>query len=275
MKKLLTIIMAFLLFLPLTGFTDVHSTARQVVGGKVQEVVELKYSNEDLAALNTTPQLMNEYLSTFVTPTVKTNLINIITENTYSLFDDALAVLKKIGVSVDNTISSDGGKITVNIVYQTAEIWNVFCEDIIQNTENITQTSFFLKTYKTVMPVKLSSLTVGGQTQSVQSVVYEQVQNLIIQQFPLAQSLFTSQFNYTYATSNTRLHSNADNISIDTYGYTTHTWHFEDNLNNQIELWQVRANAVTWYLLALGTTLVFGISLWLIAKRKPKAIEPY
>lgn len=275
MKKLLTIIMAFLLFLPLTGFTDVHSTARQVVGGKVQEVVELKYSNEDLAALNTTPQLMNEYLSTFVTPTVKTNLINIITENTYNLFDDALTVLKKIGVSVENTISSQGGIITINIVYQTAEIWNVFCEDIIQNTENITQTSFFLKTYKTVMPVKLSSLTVGGQIQSVQSVVYEQVQNLIIQQFPLAQSLFTSQFNYTYATSNTRLHSNADNISIDTYGYTAHTWHFGDDINNQIELWQVRANAVTWYLLALGITLVFGISLWLIAKRKPKAIEPY
>ena len=275
MKKLLTIIMAFLLFLPLTGFTDVHSTARQVVGGKVQEVVELKYSNEDLTALNTTPQAMNTYLSTFVTPTVKTNLINIITQNSYNLFTDPLDVLKKIGVSAENTISSQGGIITVNIVYQTAEIWNAFCENVIQNTENITETSFFLKTYKTVMPIKLTAFNVDGQTKNLQSVVYEEVQNLIIQQFPLAQNLFTSQFNYTYATSNTRLHSNADNISIDTYGYTTHTWHFEDNLNNQIEIWQVRANAVTWYLLALGTTLIFGISLWLIAKRKPKAIEPY
>ena len=269
MKKLLTIFLALLLFLPLTGFTSTNLTARVVANGAVQEVVEFGYTTEDFAALNTTASDMENYLSTVVAVNVKANLINVISQEAHSLFDDATSVLKQIGVSAETAISSQGGNLKFTVVYQTNAIWNSFCKNAISQTIKENTTSCFLKTYKTIMPIKLSSFNVNGQQVSLQTLLQNQVQAQMRNQFPFAENLFSQQFEYSFCTNQSRLHTNANSCGKDEYGFNCFTWQFNDAQTAQIEIWQVRANATTWYILALALTGGFAVVVWLISKKQP------
>lgn len=259
--------MPMLLIAPLfMGFSSNTAVARVFPSGAVQEVVELSYTNSSLETAGISVSDMNTYLETVVTESIKTTLATNIKDEAFKLWDNPMPILEQISVSTETTISAIGGSVLASVKFNTTEIWNKFCQGVTSQATNTTKTTFFLKTFTTEMPIKLSEY--NGQT------VYEIVNNLtntlLNQNFGLSENLLSADFRYAYATNQPRLHSNADEKAKDTYGLNVHIWQIQDNQPTLITLWQVRANAVSWYLLALGLTGVFALVLWQWSKKKPQ-----
>ena len=72
------------------------------------------------------------------------------------------------------------------------------------------------------------------------------------------------EMTYSYVTTNTRLHSDADEV-YSTYSGTVHAWHLtEENFDKQIEFYTVSANRTVWYLLSLDLVFMF-LAIYLVA----------
>ncbi len=68
---------------------------------------------------------------------------------------------------------------------------------------------------------------------------------------------------YSYLTTSSRLHSDADQVAKTNEG-TIHTWRInKENQNRMIELYSLRANPMVWYILALTICFVF-VAIYLI-----------
>ena len=78
-----------------------------------------------------------------------------------------------------------------------------------------------------------------------------------IQKFP------DFEMTYSYLTTSSRLHSDADQVAKTNEG-TIHTWRInKENQNRMIELYSLRANPMVWYILALTICFVF-VAIYLI-----------
>ena len=78
-----------------------------------------------------------------------------------------------------------------------------------------------------------------------------------IQKFP------DFEMTYSYLTTSSRLHSDADQVAKTNEGII-HTWRInKENQNRMIELYSLRANPMVWYILALTICFVF-VAIYLI-----------
>lgn len=84
------------------------------------------------------------------------------------------------------------------------------------------------------------------------------------------------QFNYVYIVPTARLHSNADEI-IQDGNYYYHVWKINTNTLNEnsnsiikIEYWTISANRVTWYILAIGISIIVITIIYFVGKSKEK-----
>ena len=87
-----------------------------------------------------------------------------------------------------------------------------------------------------------------------------------IQKFP------DFEMTYSYLTTNTRLHSDADQV-VKTNEGTIHTWTInKDNQNKMLEFYSLRANPMVWYILALTICFVFVAIYLIIIYFKKKSV---
>lgn len=256
MKKLLAFMIVLCLWVPLCAFKDVTSGALIGYDGSVNEVVTIKYSSEDAEKLD---------LSFNELHTAVLQITNSIQSNLQAKFQNRVKTEAKL---VEDNI----GQFAVNITYETKDEWDSFCQDVIDKAEETTETSFFIKNYVTKMPVKLSTITYNQQELSLVEYVNMLFNQRLSQKLDIVfpQTVLSTKYSYVYATNIVRLHSDAKETEYNpNNGLTYYLWEFDiGEPSPQITFWQTRANAVSWYCLALGLTAVLGVTLFVCTKSK-------
>lgn len=84
-------------------------------------------------------------------------------------------------------------------------------------------------------------------------------------------TLVDVDFTYSYTTSSSKVSSNADRIYYTASGLKVHEWNVPaDNYSMEIEFYEYRIVALWWYVLGLGLTGLFIVSLLIYNKIKQK-----
>ena len=267
MKKLITLLLAFCLWVPLAGFSSVTSGTVMYASGQVKEVVSITISQADAdAAGKTLAQMVDAVQS--VMPMVKLdvqeafkNKLNNDPEVNKAGFQNA--------ITIDATLQQDAGAAQVGLVitYKTRAHWQYFCNT--EEIKTITKSNLFVTNAITTSPLRFAIFDDNGTPKTTLEYVYNNLTTRLEDYLGDIQNVLSAEYAYTYALKANRLHSDADLVEFENAsGLTYYTWKFAFTDNPQITFWQTRANVISWYVLALAITGVLGIVLWQVAKNK-------
>lgn len=257
MKKLFAVLLIFSFWIPLSGFSGTTSATVIYSSGPVKEVVSFTISAEDAQNAGTNLQILGGALQTIM-PIIKLELLE--------RFDQSA------DVSVEGTLqpNSNGYEAGFVLTFASFELWKTFCQT--EAISSVTQDGLFTKTTVTQSPPRL---TFVEDDKTAFQFVYESLLQKLSALVQNPNALVSQDFTYTYALKAVRLHSDADLIEVDPKtNYTYHTWQIAFDEEETITFWQVRANVISWYILALVITAGVGLTLWFISKNKnPKIAE--
>lgn len=273
MKKLFLLCLMFCLWPSLCGFTNTSAGTIMYSNGAVVEVVSIKYTEEDAQKIGQTFAQLDAKMKSIVEHeklAVKSKIIEkLATTATPQTFAQTINV--EAGVTEANGYSS----LSVVVTFMDKYVWNIFQEDVLALTTNTLDETLFLKTYTSVMPLRLSTFGTGQEKQNLYDFVLNDVCTRLEIFFGDISTLFAGQYSYTYATSVKRLHTDADLVETDPEtNLMYYTWNFSGDQDAYITIWQVRANAVSWYVLALILTAGFGLGLWIASRNKQAKDRP-
>jgi hypothetical protein len=259
-KKLLTIFILVISILAFSGCADANYSVSIYDNGRIVETfyVELNQSAIELAGYNY-QEVQNEILGKF--EAVRNNLIN-----SFNLSNNNLTILQKNQIRAGiRTPSIENNLIGVSFVfdevepYSGYEVYKLFyqIEDDGNDEDNATVEEFIL----------FKKITTTSQT------VFQNLENATLTTELLAYfsdpqngnidfTLNDVNFRYAYATSSTKLYSNADKVYKTSSGLKVHEWVVpSNNVNMEIEFYEYQIVSTWWYILALGLTVffVFGV----------------
>lgn len=268
MKKLFSLCLMLCLWPLFCGFTNSAGTI-MYSSGAVVEVVSIKYTEEDaenlgqsFLALDTKMKSIAE-LEKFA---VKAKIIEKLA-STQTL--DAQTAGETITVDAGVTEGNGFGTLSVVVTFLDKDVWSAFQEDVTNAITSTTTETLFLKTYTNVLPLRLTTFNNGQEKQNLFEFVLDDVSQRLEADFGDISAIVTGEYSYTYATSVKRLHTDADVVEkAYNSNLVYYTWNFQGDEDAVITIWQVRANAVSWYVLALALTAGFGAVLWLVSRKK-------
>lgn len=274
MKKLFSLCLMLCLWPLVCGFTNSAGTV-MYSSGAVVEVVSIKYTEEDAQKIGQTFSVLDAKMKSIADLekfAVKSKIIEKLAASP-SLNPQTAA--ETISVDAGVTAGNDFATLSVIVTFTDKDVWGVFQEDVAKSTTNTLEETLFLKTYTTVMPLRLSTFDNGTEKQNLYDFVVSDVKTRLKSSFVGVDTLFTGEYSYTYASSVKRLHTDADVVETaqDT-NLTYYTWNFSGDEDAIITIWQVRANAVSWYVLALVLTAGFGLGLWIASRKKQSKSVP-
>ena len=271
MKKLFSLCLLLCLWIPLCAFTSVTTGTIMYKSGAVCEVVSIKYTEDDAEKLGQTFSALDSRFKSLAQVeefAVKSKLLDHLgTMQNINLQD----VAEKISVEVGVIDGSGFGTFSVVITYENQEVWALFQKEVKEATTTTLEETLFIKKYTITSPVRLAVYDNFGQKQNLYQFVLSDIKSRLSAFYGNVDSMFDGEYSYTYASSIARLHTDADTVetSLDT-NLVYYTWNFNDSEDAIITLWQLRANATTWYVLALVLTAGFGFGLWIASKKKTK-----
>ena len=267
MKKLITLLLVFCLWVPLAGFTSVSSGAIMYTNGQVKEVISITISSLDAAAVGKTLEQLTDAVQS-VMPMVKLD-VQTAFQNKVNNDPDIDKITFQNAITIDATLQQDEGAAQVGLVitYKTRAHWQYFC-----NTEAIetqTKSNLFITNTITTSPLRLAIFDDNGSQKNTLQFVYDNLTMRLENYVGDIENIMSTKYVFTYALKANRLHSDADLVEHDTAsGLTYYTWQFAFTDTPQITFWQTRANVISWYVLALVITGGLGLVLWFVAKNK-------
>lgn len=165
---------------------------------------------------------------------------------------------------------AEGGdnQIMVYTIYYSPAIFNLFNETML-GLENLDyyHNGDVIKTEKNLFSIKY----VTSEALNCYSAIRNGDYNNIISQFT---TLFGGQFSIKdveftqiFASPDTNLRSNANNTAVE-QGVKFHEWNIDPNhLDFSLQFYKLRANEITWYILALVLTLIVGVVVIMLYRK--------
>lgn len=266
MKKLIIFLAVMCLIVPCFGFKDVSSATLVASSGSVREAVVIKYNQQDAALAGATFAHFDQCMEV-TSQKLKIVLEQKIAQRLQALPNiNALQVALQVNVATAIEQTTDGAQLTVMLNFGSKKVWDYFRDTQSQTT---TQGSLFTTTTTTTSKLLMASFADGLEQKTTVQYVFEFTLASLEQAGLNVISLAAPEYSFSYVSTTKRLHSNATSIRQDAKtGYIYHMWNCTFQSEPMLTLWQVRANYITWYLLALGLTAVFGAAIWLYAMSK-------
>lgn len=269
MKKLFCLIVCFLVWLPCTGFTSQFSGTVMSLGGQVHEVVVLEFDEGTATRLGTSLsdlELKMQTISSLLEPVILGVLAQEISLKTGQ---DALVIAGAISVDA-SIVVGETSNLSVVVGYSKRSLWDALQTEILTDATTKTTNTFFTKTTTQTSRLRLSEFQSG----TVKVNLFDFIQQFTLSRlngfYGTSANLNAENYSFSFATTSSRLHSNADEIETNASGVKFHTWNLV-SADATMTIWEVRANVVNWYITALGLTAVFGAGLWLVGHfKKPK-----
>ena len=274
MKKLITLLLAFCLWVPLAGFSSVTSGTVMYTNGQVKEVVSITISSLDAQAVGKTLEQLTDAVQS-VMPMVKLD-VQTAFQNKVNNDPDIDKTEFQNAITIDATLNQDEGAAQVGLVitYNTRAHFQYFCNT--EEIETTTKSNLFITNYITTSPLRFAIFDDDGTPKNTLQFVYDNLTTRLEGYVGDIENIMSAEYTYTYALKANRVHSDADLVEYDSAsGLTYYTWEFAFTDTPQITFWQTRANVISWYVLALAITGGLGLVLWLVAKnKKPPEEKP-
>lgn len=274
MKKLFSLFLMLCLWVPLCGFTSASTASILYSSGVAIEAVNIRYSQEDAQKIGQTFESLDlkmKIVSGALELAVKAQILEKLA-NTPNV--NVQETAEKISVDAGVADGGDFSTLSVVITYANRDVYDIFLEDVKAQTTTTLKETLFLRTYTTTSPVRVSVFENLGQKQNLYEFVLADVKSRLESYFGSVDTLFNGEYSYTYATSVARLHTDADLVEIDPEtNLKYYTWDFSADEDSSITIWQIRPNAVSWYVLALLLTAGFGGGLWLYTRKKKQKTQ--
>lgn len=267
-KSMLSLIMVLLCTIMLCGCAQVDYSRFIDKTGQITDriVVEIddkamKYctlSKQDLYR-NVTNDLENYYIQPIE------DFVSSYVSNPYIVLENRVEIQNGIHTNVEIL----GSKIVAEVVFQSNRIFNIYYDTITDSDDDQEQDvefreGTFVNKYVTTSTNAFAIL----QTDTLKNII-SKYKNYFVGHYDLKDVILTQ----VYASPNTEIHSNADEIET-TQGIKMHQWTIDSsNLDFQLEFYTVSPHTVTWYILALVVTFGVTFAVWGMIVRKKSSKE--
>lgn len=278
MKKFLMFAVMLIIGLPLFGFNlDYGITLHK--NGTVIEYVTIYCKDEVLEDLNISQSEFNQVLLSACDSSIPNNIL----EELKNLFLDKINSDSELSAEEKQKLKSFyftarllENKFFLSINYSSVEIWKYFCS---QDNEPVQEFNYNFLTYDVISTIKpkISTFVIDESTVTMPQFIFNLLSEKISDEFgeEILTALGSPEYEYSYVTTKRRIHSNADETFYNN-GLWYHSWNIESLNDSIIKIYTTYANAVVWYLLALGLTGIFMLVVFLKSKndmRKKKEPE--
>lgn len=257
MKKFKKIIMLVVTFFSLSillcGCSQVSFLIVQSSNGQVAQTLQVELNQEKMEQYSVDYNVFSQK--------VKLVLQNVFLEQKQRFFDreDVSDVVKnQVWEDVKTSVTKVNNTIRAEISFKNATDYNLFYG--IDTSQSSAQTFVKQGVFYNVVTTKTFTKFYNYQ----QDPIYQNAINELMQDLPqeFADEQENISYLYCYAVpSNSKLKSNA-NYVYSTNGFAVHAWKVEANeLDKQIEFYQILVKPVAWYVLAIVLTLILLIIL--------------
>ena len=273
MKKLLILLLGFLIYIPLTGFTNIEYGSSNNSNSTISEFVTLQQSTDGLAELGVNQEIFDEFLKNVANQLkilIDFSLKNQVnTDNSLTL--ESKQKLLNNGFVVYASVTEH--KLIVNVQFANSSFRDYFCGDDAYSNVVLEEKFFVINRVVTMKP-SVVKININEDIISLPEAVYNYVNNMALNEFGTsALKVFQNpQYEYSLITSLHRIHSNASYISYDN-GYYYHTWIVGNVDDLIIKTYTTHANTIIWYLSAVVLTLIFALILWGVSLLKNKKLK--
>lgn len=268
MKKFLMFAVMLVISLPLFGF-NLDYGAITNKNGTVVEYVSVYCKDKVLEDLDISQSQFNQVLLSACDSSIPNNVL----EKLKNLFLNKIDSDTELNAEAKQKLKSFyfsakllENKFFLSINYSSVEIWKYFCS---QGDEPTQEFSYHFLTYDVISTIKpkISTFVVDENVLTMPQFVFNLLSEKISEEFggEALTALGSPEYEYSYVTTKRRVHSNADETFYND-GFWYHSWSIESLDDSIIKIYTTYANAVVWYLLALGLTGIFMLVVVLKSK---------
>lgn len=278
MKKLFLALIMVGFWTISSGFSSVAIGSITYPTGKVVEMVTYNYTQETADAFGKTITELETDLAE-LQDVIVTSLKGLICgeiEANQDLSEAQKEDIEKKHIGIGNHVNN--GEFSIYVSFSSQTVWNLLCGDVLDSVVKKTETELFTTTTYNIMNLRLAKYPFNSERAYMFDIISAKLEaGLVLKGYsPIALSeAMPGTFNYSYATTSKRLHSNANQpMSVDSRNSIYyHTWTFTSTDDATIKIWQTRPNVVAWYVLALVLTALFAIVFSIIAYKNEKSYQ--
>lgn len=185
--------------------------------------------------------------------------------NPYIVLENRMTVQDGIHTNVEIL----GSKIVAEVVFKSTEVFNIYYDTITDSDDDAEQEVEFREgTFVNKYVTSSTNAFAVLQTDALKTII-NKYKNYFVGHYDLKDVTLTQ----VYASPNTDIHSNADEVET-TQGIKMHQWTIDSsNLDFQLEFYTVSPHTATWYILALVVTLGVTFAVWGMIVRKKSSKE--
>src|SRR5574344_643594 len=298
-KKIFAVLICFLCAIMLCGCGSINYTFCVTSDGTVTQTISLSVSKSDIekSGSGSTTENLNSYISmiTSTSNQVVTNMLNNFLSShadtdELKTFDGGTKTFSYIKQYVLKNIEpsngsakivwkeSDDGNILANIsftyltIYAYKYFYNYYADTKIDDDTVYEDNRFYVKEVD-------SQTTIFNEIAKLDSESYTKNAKPFLDYFSNQFSLSDMTYSFTYSTPDSKIYSDADEISTDSStGNTLHTWNFtasdlSKSDGDTITTYDIKIRAWIWYVSAILITLIVASVLSFVCILREKKLK--